>query len=167
MTAYLSDLKVEIETFLYHEARLLDDLRFEDWLNLFTEDMRYWMPIHETLEDEEFHDPIAGEWAYMEEGKAFLTTRYERLKSGMAYSEKPRSRTRHFVSNVLVEAGPDSSVIAHSNFLMYQGRRDKSEQFFVGRREDRLVRDGSSWKIQERKVLLDHRVLPRAISVFF
>ena len=33
----------EVEQFLYREARLLDSRRFREWLELFTEDVRYWM----------------------------------------------------------------------------------------------------------------------------
>ena len=35
----------EVEQFLYREARLLDERRFHEWLLLFTEDVRYWMPV--------------------------------------------------------------------------------------------------------------------------
>ena len=165
MNGYRHELKAEIESFLFHEARLIDAYRFEEWLELFADDARYWMPVVETLEGETDADPVQGEWAVMEEGKAFLAKRLERIKSGMAYAELPRSRTRRVIGNVLVE-GEGDELTVHSNFILFQGRRDKDGDFFVGRREDRLRRAGNGWLIAERKVFLDHRVLPRAVSVF-
>jgi 3-phenylpropionate/cinnamic acid dioxygenase small subunit len=44
-----TELRQEVETFLYEEARLLDKWRLHEWLDLFTEDARYWMPMRETL----------------------------------------------------------------------------------------------------------------------
>jgi dibenzofuran dioxygenase beta subunit len=166
MSNYLNELRSEMETFLFHEARLLDELRFEEWLELFTEDAGYWMPIQETLDPSESRDPVEGEWALIEEKKDFLVKRCDRLKIGMAYSEQPRSRTRRSISNVLVERAENNDVTVFSNFIVFQGRRDKMGEFFVGCRRDRLQRNNDHWLIAERKIFLDQRVLPRAISVF-
>ena len=38
----------EVEQFLYHEARLLDERRLHEWLDLLTDDVRYWMPVRTT-----------------------------------------------------------------------------------------------------------------------
>ena len=43
------DLLTEVEQFLYREAQLLDEGRFHEWLELFTEDVSYWMPIRESV----------------------------------------------------------------------------------------------------------------------
>ena len=37
------DVIREVEQFLYREARLLDERRFHEWLELLTDDVRYWM----------------------------------------------------------------------------------------------------------------------------
>ena len=166
MTSETLDLQREVELFLYAEAKLLDNALFEQWLALFTEDARYWMPLAETREAGKERSPAAGEWSLMEEDKKFLSKRYERLMTGMAHSEQPRSRTRRFITNVLVEKCADESLLVDSNILVFQSRRDSSEQFFVGCRQDVLVRDGDGWKIAQRSIFLDHRVLPRAISIF-
>lgn len=165
MPAYRHELRAQVESFLFHEARLLDENRFEEWLALIADDAPYWMPVFETLEGDADNSPVAGQWSVMEEGKAFLAKRLERLKTGLAHSEQPRSRTRRLVSNVLVE-GDGDEVTVRSNFILFQARRDKDGDFFVGRREDRLRRAGDSWLIAGRKVFLDHRVMPRAISLF-
>ena len=166
MGEYLLELRPEVEAFLFHEALLLDDLRFDEWLALFADEARYWMPIAETLEYHQSRVSAEGEWALVEETKAFMAKRLERMKTGMAFSEQPRSRTLHYVANVLVSAGEGGTVIARSNILVFQGRRDRKGEFFAGYRLDSLVRHDSSWLITERRVFLDQRVLPRALSVF-
>jgi dibenzofuran dioxygenase beta subunit len=166
MTSSLTDLRRDVEEFLYREAKMLDEQRYDEWLGLFTEDVRYWMPITETREVRQARDHVPGEWAFMEEDSRFLAKRMERLAGGLAHAEQPRSRTRRFISNVLVTPGEDGDVVAECNFIVFQSRRANSEQFFVGSRRDRIVTSGGAWKIAERTVLLDHRVLPRAISIF-
>jgi dibenzofuran dioxygenase beta subunit len=167
VTSSLTDLRRDVEDFLYREAKMLDEQRYDEWLGLFTEDVRYWMPITETREVRQHRDHVPGEWSLMEEDARFLAKRMERLAGGLAHSEQPRSRTRRFISNVLVTAGGDGDLVAECNFIVFQSRRANSEQFFVGSRRDRIVTSGESWKIAERTVFLDHRVLPRAISIFF
>jgi 3-phenylpropionate/cinnamic acid dioxygenase small subunit len=53
------------------------------------------------------------------------------------------------------------------NLLVYQARLEKTECFFVGRREDLLRRASSGWQIARRKIVLDQILLPRSISLFF
>src|SRR6266508_3998968 len=66
-----------IERFLVHEARLLDDRRFEGWVELFTDDAHYWMPVRGDKSNkrngEEFARP--GELAYFDETKDTLERR--------------------------------------------------------------------------------------------
>ena len=135
-------------------------------LALFTEDVRYWMPITETREVRQPRDHVPGEWALMEEDSRFLAKRMERLAGGLAHAERARSRIRRFISNVLVTPGPDDDLVAECNFIVFQSRRANSEQFFVGSRRDRIVTSGESWKIAERTVL-STTGCRRAISIFF
>jgi 3-phenylpropionate/cinnamic acid dioxygenase small subunit len=162
-------MRQEIEQFLYQEARLLDSGLFHEWLALFTDDVKYWMPARENL-------PAAvkpvdeGDLAYAlyDEDLASLTLRVRRLDTGLARVEEPRSITRHMVSNVLVDdRDGDNAVKVDSNFLVFQLRHGQHESFFVGRREDVLRRVDSDWKIAKRKIHLDQLVLPRAVSIFF
>ena len=49
-------LRDEIERFLIAEADLLDARRFEDWLALFTEDIRLFMPLARNVPTERLAD---------------------------------------------------------------------------------------------------------------
>jgi 3-phenylpropionate/cinnamic acid dioxygenase small subunit len=165
------DLAYEVEQFLYQEAALLDSGKFHDWLDLFTDDARYWVPVRESVQGETESFPEEGSYAvnYMNDDKEFLTARIKRLDTGVAHAETPPSRTRHYVSNVQVQLEEDGSgeVTAFSNFIVYQGRRERSDYQFFGRREDRLRRVDGSWRIAHRRVYLQHAVLPRGVSIFF
>ena len=97
----------EVEQFLYREARLLDNRQFHEWLELLTDDLRYWMPIRSnrypvnskaiTILDgsryEESEVSSENDLALMDEDKDSLTRRIDRLDTGMAWAEDPPSRT--------------------------------------------------------------------------
>ncbi|KAA3622798.1 MAG: aromatic-ring-hydroxylating dioxygenase subunit beta [Proteobacteria bacterium] len=161
------ELHYEIEQFLYKEAELLDDGYYDDWLDLFTDDVRYWMPVRETLSVRSEGVRASNELAIYDDDKAFLEARVERFKSPQAYAEQPPSRTRHFLSNVQVRRIGNSEVVATCNLLVHQTRRERSETTYVGKRFDELRFVDSEWKISSRKIVLDHTMLPRSISVFF
>lgn len=176
------DLWRQIERFLYREARLLDERRFREWSDLWTEDARYWMPVRSTrvpkgskamvpmnpdsYEDEELAKE--GELAYLDETKETILLRIQRLETGMAWSEIPPSRTRRIISNIEVEREEaNGEVGASSNFIVYRNRREHEQDFFVGRREDVLRKIDGQWKISRRKVILDQSILmSKDLSIF-
>ena len=177
------DLLREIEQFLYWEARLLDNRQLHQWAELLADDLRYWMPLRSNVypsssksiasldearqEERELTEPY--ELAVMDETRDTLLRRIERLDSGLAWAEDPPSRTRHFISNVEVEATDDpNEVKVYSNFIMYRTRGEREEDFYVGSREDILRRSGDGWLIAYRKVVLDQTVLSaKNVSNFF
>ena len=103
-------LKNEVEEFLYHEAELLDERRFAEWLDLLSEDIRYWMPCAATSNsascDREFtREGYDINW--FDEGKGTLERRVNQILTGVHWAEEPLSRICHMVSNVqLLEATP-------------------------------------------------------------
>ena len=177
------DVIRQVEQFLYREARMLDARQFHQWLELFTDDVRYWMPMRSNryaasskaisiLDGSRYEDDDLskeGDLAFMDETKDSLQRRIDRLDTGMAWAEDPPSRTRHFISNVEVEPGErESELKVYSNFIMYRSRAETEEDFYVGSRVDVLRREGNSWKIAYRKIVLDQNVLlAKNLSNFF
>jgi len=166
-----SELRHRIEDFLYLEAELLDDRKLRDWLDLLTDDVRYWMPIrHNTLERpddvaEELAKP--GEGFYFDDDKKSLSIRVERVYLKNAWAEMPPSRTRHLISNVRIKTDDGSEIEVHSNFLVYRTRMETDQDIFVGTRQDILRRIGAGFKIAKRTIILDQAVLAaKNISVF-
>jgi 3-phenylpropionate/cinnamic acid dioxygenase small subunit len=161
-------LYAEIVEFLYLEAELLDSNRFSDWLALLAQDLRYEMPVRTT----QFLSSGPGfqEVAFFDDNLQSMRTRVRRLETDTAWAETPPSRTRHFVSNVLVRPGSQANEYAVSvNFLISRSRGDQGYQFFTGRREDTLRRDPSGQiRIARRRILVDQTVLTATnLSILF
>jgi 3-phenylpropionate/cinnamic acid dioxygenase small subunit len=184
LSATIADeLLREVEQFLYREARLLDDRGFHEWLELFTDDVRYWMvgrtsryprsskaitvlgPDRRAETDLDFEHGLA----ILDETKVTLSGRIARLDTGMAWAEDPPSRTRHIITNIEVEPGDTASELkVYSNFLVYRTRAESEQDFYIGARQDVLRSVDGAWKIARRKLVLDQNVLlPKNVSVFF
>jgi len=171
------DVVLEVEQFLFREARLLDECRFNEWLSLLTDDLRYWMPsmssrygaTSKAFTPLERDERGGNELALLDETKDSLARRIARLDSGMAWSEEPPSRTCRFVSNVLVaEIDTDAGLSVHSNFILYRTRGDLERDFYVGSRQDVLRSADGSWKIASRKIFMPQNVLAaKNVSSFF
>jgi 3-phenylpropionate/cinnamic acid dioxygenase small subunit len=168
-------LKQDIEEFLYQEAELLDERRFEAWLELFTEDARYWMPLRRNVKfgelDREF-TRAGQDINWFDEGKDTLTRRVRQILTGVHWAEEPLSRICHMVANVqILHATPSVSepaeVTAKCRFLVYRNRVETETDLFVGKREDVLRKVDSQWKIAQRKVILDQNVLLAKNLTFF
>jgi 3-phenylpropionate/cinnamic acid dioxygenase small subunit len=166
-------LKEEIEAFLYREAELLDERRYEAWLDLFTEDAHYFMPMRCNIPQDEPDREFTRAGAdvnWFDEGKDTLTRRVKQILTGIHWAEEPPSRICHMVSNVQV-AATDSAVNEVSvkgRFLVYRNRVETETDFLVGKREDVLRRVDGGWKIARRKIVLDQNVLlAKNLTVFF
>jgi 3-phenylpropionate/cinnamic acid dioxygenase small subunit len=171
----------EVEQFLFREARLLDERRFHEWLELFTDDVHYWMASRPNryprssraiamLDRERYvDDDPDDELALFDETKETLTARVARLDTGMAWAEDPPSRTRHFIANIEVEPGlADGELKVRCNYLVYRSRGETEQDFYVGARADLLRRIDGSWKIAQRRLTLDQNVLAaKNLSIFF
>jgi 3-phenylpropionate/cinnamic acid dioxygenase small subunit len=166
-----SELRRQVEDFYYLEAELLDERKLREWLGLFTDDIRYWMPIrHNPAErpddlDEELSKP--GESYYFDDNKKSLAIRVERVYAKTAWAESPPSRTRHLISNVRVKNDDGREIEVHSNFLVYRTRMESDHDLFVGARRDMLRRFDGGFKISRRTIILDQAVLAaKNISIF-
>jgi 3-phenylpropionate/cinnamic acid dioxygenase small subunit len=160
-------LQQTVERFLYHEARLLDQRRYHEWLALLTDDVHYWMPTHESVQGDQAEDDDSVAFAYLDEDKMSLVIRVRRLDTGMAHVETPPSRTQRMVTNVLVEPTERDDVLrVSSNIMVLLVRHDTHESHFAGSREDELRKVNGEWKLARRCVTLVQPLLPRALSIF-
>lgn len=167
-TPISTDLHRKIESFLYLEVLLLDENRFDEWLDLFAEDAVYMAPVVETLDHHSDEDIFSdGRLCIFEESKSDLVGWLGRLKTDFAHSEQPRSRVRRLITNVLAAYGPGDSFDVRSNFLVFQSRLESSDQFFVGSRRDSVVEHENGFLIQRREIIFAHRLLPRTLSILF
>ncbi len=160
-------LRHEIEAWLYDEAALLDEGRFDDWLALFADTTRYWAPVRMNMPRGEERFGEAHRLTHFDEDKTMLGLRVARLATGFAHAEEPPSRQRHHVSNVRIlkdEGG--RRVQATSNLLLFRSRDARNETLFSCSRLDWWRREGRGWRNEERMILFDHDVI-ESLSVFF
>jgi len=168
-------LKQDVEAFLYHEANLLDDRRYEDWLDLLTEDVRYWGPMRRNVKFGELEREFTREGQdinWFDEGKTTLTQRVRQILTGVHWAEEPLSRLSHLVTNVeILDASPTPAdaeeVSLRCRFIIYRNRVETETDLLVGRREDSLRRVDGAWQIAKRQVFLDQNVLLAKNLTFF
>jgi 3-phenylpropionate/cinnamic acid dioxygenase small subunit len=164
------DLWYALMQFYIHEAWLLDERKFDDWLELFTDDVFYFMPRRRNVHRKDLAQELTevGDLAIFEDDKTYLRMRVERLQTGMAWAEDPPSRTRHMVGNLVVEPLPNGEVQAKTAFILYRSHHETEENIFAGSREDVLRQVAGQWKIARRIIVLDANViLAKNLSVFF
>lgn len=154
-------LRLEAEEFLFMEADLLDSRRYEEWLNVLTDDIHYWMPIRRTTMAREAHREFTerGGMAFFDDDKEILTMRVQRLSFGRAWAEDPPSRTRRLITNVRVLALDGEEVTVASNFQLYRTRLNSEEDNWIGRREDTLRRVEGEFRLAKRHVFLEQTVI--------
>jgi 3-phenylpropionate/cinnamic acid dioxygenase small subunit len=170
-------LREEIEEFLYEEAALLDERRFNEWLTLLTDDLTYFMPLRRNVrfgEQAARENTRAGkDISWFDEDKWTLSKRVEQIMTGIHWAEEPFSRVCRLITNVQVtEALPSldapQTVSVRSRFLVYQNRVEYETYTFVGKRNDVLRREGDSWKIAKREIILEQSVLTaKNLTVIF
>ena len=123
-------LRLEIEDFLYMEADLLDEHRYEEWLDLLTHDVRYHAPMKRNVSSKEMDKELtreAVEMSWFDEGKDTLEKRVAQIRTGVHWAEEPLSRVTHFVSNVrLLDSGSDKvgagEIRVKSRFLVHASK---------------------------------------------
>src|SRR6266849_4936697 len=162
-------LWLELMPFYIHEAWLLDERRFKEWLDLFTDDVLYFMPRRKNVLRREAQREVTplGDLALIEDDRRYLEMRVARLDTGMAWGEDPPSRTRHLIGNLVAEPLSKGLVRVKTAFLVYRSHLETDHQLLAGSREDVLRRVNGAWKIAKRTILLDANVLlDKNLSIF-
>lgn len=137
----------QVEQFIYHEADLMDEHRYDEWLALWTDDALYWVPS-----GRDDIDPKR-EISLIYDDRVRLQVRITRLKSGFAHAQEPKSRMRRVVSNIVTKEVENGDIVVFSNFLLIELRRGKQDTF-AGRTVHRLRPDNGSFRLASKKVLL-------------
>lgn len=137
-----------VEQFLFHEARLLDERRFDDWLALWTPEGRYWVPrFHEQANP---FEQISLFW----EDKMLREVRVRRITNPRNWSQQPPTRSAHVIGNISVE-GVDAAgrLIVRSSFQLTEWRHEQRQ--LAGSMFHKLEATGEgSWKIALKRVNL-------------
>lgn len=114
MTAVDLALLAEVEAFLFQEARLADESRYQEWLDLFDEEVTYWVP-----KGRADYDPTT-RISYINDNRNRLETRVKQLATGVHHAQTPPSPMRRVVSNVEITDVLDDGYVVASNFVLYE-----------------------------------------------
>jgi 3-phenylpropionate/cinnamic acid dioxygenase small subunit len=139
--------RAAFEEFLIHEARLLDERRFRDWMELFADDGTYWVPA-----TPEQKSPFE-EASLFYDDRELMKTRIERLEHPRIHVQTPPSRTAHIVGNLVIEETDQAKgeYVIGSTFIMVE-YRDDAQRLFAGRQRHRLRRHGDTFRIVQKRV---------------
>lgn len=151
----------DAEDLVFAECRLLDETRYEEWLDLFTDDGVYWLPVADgEPEDAGSLVSIVYDDAERRAERVFRTLHTPVL------DQNPRSRTVHLAGNVEVVAGSDGPRILCSQFiaeLRPGGDRQvglNRTRVLAGRCEYRVRHESGRWRIALKKLTLLERDQP-------
>lgn len=139
----------DVIRFVYREARLLDEKRFDEWFELFTEDGFYWVPLTPEQTDPIGHTSIAYEDGLL------LKLRIERLKSPRAYSQQPPSRCHHLLQVPEIEAADPArgEWLTRTQFIYTEAQGDAA-QSFAGTVFHTIVRQQERLRLRLKRVVL-------------
>jgi len=135
---------VNVEQFLYHEARLLDTGQLEAWLELFTDDATYWLPL-----ERDQQDPLETS-SIIHDDRTLLALRVKQARHPRAHARLPLARTVHQVGNVVVEEANDE--VRVSSTLQVVEFRNEKQRLYGALVEHRLRLVNGSFKIAHKRV---------------
>jgi 3-phenylpropionate/cinnamic acid dioxygenase small subunit len=153
----------ELVDFVYAEATLLDDERYQEWLALFTDDGRYWVPLNGARQEaSEKRNSIA------DEDRMLLSLRIERLRAGLAHSQQPRSAMQHVLQRptVLQVREDEGRATLRTAFVYAESRGDEMVTLY-GHYIHELVRVQDRLRMALKRVNLVNAASPLPMIQLF
>ncbi len=139
-----------VAAFLYREARLVDEHRYQEWLALWeASDTLYWVPCNADDIDPRRQVSI------IYDDRDRLAQRIERLLSGSVMAQQPVPKMRRVVSNIEPQHESPELISVCSNFILATARAGRQE-LWAGQAIHRLRVRGDSLSIVSKKVLLNN-----------
>lgn len=166
------ELQHEVEQFLFWEAKLLTDRRYQEWFSLLAKDIRYWMPIRTTKIMREVAFEFTGDdgFAHFDDNWHMMKGRIRKIMSDVGWSENPASRLRYLISNVMIVPEDQDTLHVVSAMMVYRTRQERQLDIFACERQDVLRRADTEagFEIARRKILIDQStILSNNLSFFF
>lgn len=169
---------IDVNRFLTEEARLLDHREYEAWVQLFTDDVHYFIPNRKVRmvtgrpgdRDIEHELSSGGQPWVLSENIHELRLRVARVNTArQLWCENPPARNRHLITNVeATTTAVPGELEVRSSFAILHARFDEKGTTFYGERRDLLRTTGDGYRIARRKIVLDSTVIwAGAISTFF
>jgi p-cumate 2,3-dioxygenase beta subunit len=154
--------RAQVEDFLYHEAALLDAWQLDEWEKLLTDDAAYYVPPNDHLDSDHRNTLFI-----VADDRERIRQRVIRINDPNCHAEYPKSRLRRMISNVRILSTDGDLVTVSANFVCYRFRRYERVREYVGGYRYILKQAGDSFRIKERRVLIDAHELGTLGSVSF
>lgn len=136
---------MNVEQFLYHEARLLDTQQLEAWLDLFTDDAVYWVPLEREQKD------AAETSSIIHDDRTLLGLRVQQARHPRAHARLPLARTVHQVSNIVVLEESEDMLRVASTLGLIEWRQEK-QRVWGALVEHQLRRANGGFRIARKRV---------------
>ncbi|HUQ74198.1 MAG TPA: aromatic-ring-hydroxylating dioxygenase subunit beta [Burkholderiales bacterium] len=133
------------EQFLYHEARLLDTQQYEQWLDLFTADATYWVPLEQGQKD-----PVETS-SIVHDDRTLLELRVKQYRHPRAHARLPLARTVHQISNV-IPLGEENGELRIGSTLTVVEFRNEKQRVYGALVEHRLRKSGDTFRIAHKRI---------------
>jgi len=158
------DLYIKCSNFLYNEALLLDNHKFDEWLELLDDDLEYLVPVRTTKGDS-IEEEVTNENFIIKASKDYFKVTISRLKDNYGWASKQHSRTRRNVSNIIINNAYSSGNSIHveltNNLLLIRTERDEYHPYILSAlRSDTLKLLKERVLLTKRYVILDHSNIP-------
>lgn len=155
-----AELQHRVEQFLYHEAELLDQFEMEGWLELLDEGIVLAVPVRSDRGPGSDRPTFSDETYYIRDDYDMLSERVDKISKEYAWSENPRSRISHQISNVRITETSRDTYQVWNNQLVYRSQGDTADHDLLSaKRETTLEPAADSFRILDRTVYLDHSIL--------
>ena len=166
MTTALAEItRTEIEDFIFYENRLLDDRKFEEWLELYREDAEYWMPAWD-VDDTLTQDPQREISLIYHPNRGGLEDRVFRIRTERSSATSiPEPRTNHYSTNVEVLERREGEVDVRYNWISYYFRYNTTDHYF-GTTWLTLDVSGETPKIAKKKVVLKNDYIHHVVDIY-
>ena len=157
--------RTEIEDFLYYEARLLDDRKFEEWLECYREDAEYWMPAWD-VDDTLTQDPQQEISLIYYPTRAGLEDRVFRIRTERSSATSiPEPRTNHYITNVEILERRDGEVDIRFNWISYYFRYNHTDDYF-GTTFITLDTSEEQLRIAKKKIVLKNDYIHHVVDIY-
>ena len=159
-----SDLLARAASLLNLEAALLDGRRWQDWLDLYTEDCIFWVPAW--VSDEAWTTDPQRQVSLIWADRRGLAARIFRVEGGDSYASMPLPLTVHLVTGIAVTSSPGSTVEVRANWLVHGFLRTSGAILRAGRYEYELRQIGAELKIAKKKIFVHDDPITGAIDFY-
>jgi 3-phenylpropionate/cinnamic acid dioxygenase small subunit len=149
-----------VQRFLFREARLQDEHRYEEWESLWLDEALYWVPAGGDDIDPE------KSVSFIYDNRSRIAGRVRQLQTGRRYSQSPQSRIRRVLGNIEIESVSDQGITVGSNFILAECRRGETRHW-DGRAIHLLRPHGEGdFRMAMKKVLLVNNSAPIGTLAF-